>query len=109
MPTLARSQIFSSIPNQGTTVETLEEAIEKAVLVVCETHQACSDGQNQQAFVVDIYRQAEDVQLHERGTTEETLEEVIEKRVLVVCEFHKAYLHYQLDYADYSSHLRHPI
>jgi hypothetical protein len=50
-------------------------------------------------------RQAEDVQLHERGTTEEKLEEAIEKGV---CEFHEAYLRYQLDYADYSSHLGHP-
>jgi hypothetical protein len=53
-------------------------------------------------------RQAEDVQLHERGTTEEKLEEAIKKGVLVVCKFHEAYLRYQLDYADYSSHLGHP-
>ena len=53
-------------------------------------------------------RQAEDVQLHERGKTEEKLEEAIEKGVLVVCKFHEAYLRYQLDYADYSSHLGHP-
>ena len=50
----------------------------------------------------------EDVQLHERGTTGEKLEEAIEKGVLVVSEFHEAYLRYQLDYADYSSHLGHP-
>ena len=40
--------------------------------------------------------------------TVEKLEEAIGKGVLVVCEFH-AYLRYQLDYADYSSHLLHLI
>ena len=55
------------------------------------------------------WRQAEDVQPHVRGTTVEKLEEAIGQGVLVVCEFHEAYLRYQLDYADYSSHLLHLI
>ncbi len=64
-------------------------------------HQACSDGQNQQPFVVDLsmpcheryleWRQAEYAQLHVRATTVEKLEEGIKKRVLVVCYFNQAY------------------
>jgi hypothetical protein len=86
-------------------------------ILKCAHHPACSDGQNQPLFVVELslpyheryleLRQAEDAQLRVRATTVEKLEEAIEQGVLVMCAIHEAYIRVQSDYADYSRHVRH--